>query len=246
MTLNYAQRPGKARRRYGREGWRRTKGRGRSCPALEGPGDNRYRGAMPCQAACEHLLAATADLITRHAPDFQTGSPVPWAQRTQHRSVAPEVLPVLRFLADCVSAAPARMRPLAEALASAAPGLAWRRSYSVQELGEHFYENYGWSELAGLTGPVPSTELACGFLVLGPRIEYPPHCHEARELYLPLAGRASWWTPGSGWHAVEPGTGIRHARWEPHAMRTAEEPLLALYVWRSDNLGQHASLVPER
>jgi len=52
--------------------------------------------------------------------------------------------------------------------------------------------------------------------------------------------------PGStatkGWLDESPGTVIHHASNEPHAMRTGTQPLLALYLWRSDNLNQKSRL----
>jgi hypothetical protein len=122
--------------------------------------------------------------------------------------------------------------------------LAWRRSYSPDLAGVDFYENYGWTEFAGLMGSVPSDRLACGVLLLGPHVDYPPHRHEAEEIYVPLAGTASWQQGVGPWRDRPPGTVLHHARHEPHAMRTGREALLALYLWRSENLAQGSHLVP--
>jgi hypothetical protein len=73
-----------------------------------------------------------------------------------------------------------------------AAALAWRRSYSAASVGAEFYEGYGWSEFAGLTGPVQSARLACGVLLLAPHVHYPLHRHEAEEIYVPLSGTARW------------------------------------------------------
>lgn len=126
------------------------------------------------------------------------------------------------------------------------PVLPWRQTYGARQVSQHFLTQYGWAELVGLTGPVPSRTCAVGFLLLGPGVEYPPHHHEALELYLPLAGRAAWWRAQSGWQQIEPGEPVLHARWEAHAMRTESEPLLALYLWRSEHLDQHAELTDRR
>jgi hypothetical protein len=37
---------------------------------------------------------------------------------------------------------------------------------------------------------------------------------------------------------------IHHAPYVPHAMQTGQEPLLALYLWRSENLAQQSRLDP--
>jgi hypothetical protein len=44
------------------------------------------------------------------------------------------------------------------------------------------------------------------------------------------------------WRDRRPGAVIHHASDEPHSMRTATEPLLAMYIWRSEQLNQKARL----
>ena len=199
--------------------------------------------ASPLPVVIEQLIRATERLIAARAPQFIAGAAAPWSDPAGRRAVQPQSLPVLGHLPQCLVSAPAAMRPVVEALLAAAPVLAWRQTYSAAQMSPPFLDQYGWSELVGLAGAVPSRACAVGFLILGPGIEYPPHHHEALELYVPLAGRATWWRAQHGWQDVEPGETVRHEAWEPHAMRTGSEPLLALYLWRSDNLDQHAALM---
>jgi quercetin dioxygenase-like cupin family protein len=128
------------------------------------------------------------------------------------------------------------------ALVDAVVGAASTLAYSAATVGEAFYENYGWTEFAGVTGPVSSQRLACGVLLLGPQATYPPHRHEAEEIYVPLAGTAKWSRGNESWHERLPGNVIHHARHESHAMQTGPQPLLALYLWRSQNLAQSSHL----
>jgi mannose-6-phosphate isomerase-like protein (cupin superfamily) len=208
--------------------------------ARRAQGDAPAAGPLP--GVIEALIGATGRFVAAHAPSFLTGTTVPWSDPLQRRTVEPASLPVVRHLAGCLAAAPPAMRPLVGALQAAAPALNWRQTYNAQQMSPQFLEAYGWTELAGLAGAVPSRTCAVGFLILGPGIEYPSHHHEALELYVTLAGRATWWQARSGWQEIEPGATVRHAPWEPHAMRTHSEPLLALYLWRSGNLDQHAEL----
>lgn len=201
--------------------------------------------ADPLPAVIEQLSGATERLIAVRARQFIAGAVVPWSDPAERRAVQPRSLPVLRHLPQCVTSAPRALRPLVQALQAAAPALAWRQTYGAAQMSPQFLDQYGWTELVGLGGAVPSRTCAVGFLILGPGIEYPPHHHEALELYLPLAGRAAWWQARSGWQDVEPGETVRHDAWEPHAMRTGREPLLALYLWRSGNLDQHAALTTD-
>jgi Dimethlysulfonioproprionate lyase len=166
-----------------------------------------------------------------------------WPASSKQRGVEPKSLPVLRWLHEVREAAPPFSSQFINAVAEAAPRLEWRRSYSIAEVGAAFLENYGWTELMGREGPTPSEHLACGVLLLGPHVTYPPHWHEAEEIYVPLAGTAFWKCGSKGWRERQPGTVIHHARHESHAMRTGSSALLALYLWRSSNLNQKSRLV---
>ena len=104
------------------------------------------------------------------------------------RSVLPHGLPVLSWLPAAVKAAGKNTEIIVKMLASLANHIAWGQTYSAQDFGVGFLEKYGWTELIGLRGPIASDRIACGFLFLGPQIEYPRHRHEAEEVYVPLTG----------------------------------------------------------
>jgi hypothetical protein len=165
-----------------------------------------------------------------------------WPTTKERRQIVPSTLPVLRWLPEAESQAPAVSHELVHDLRRTAPSMAWRRTYTESQVGAAFLENYGWSEIAGLSGPLPSNKLACGFLVLGPSTNYPRHRHEAEEIYIPLSGTASWQQGNGPWRKLPPGTVIHHASYEPHAMKTGEHALLGLYLWRSENLNQKSQL----
>ena len=213
----------------------------------------------------EHALGAVALMTYRRAPAAPPAPPdallqrahamlkalpspllVPflreWPTPSEFRHVEASPVPVVPLLPAMEEFAPAFSAPLVAALIHAAPTLAWRRSYSAATAGAKFYENYGWTEFAGLTGPVPSQHLACGVLLLGPEVTYPPHRHEADEIYVPLVGTAQWRHGTRPWRKEPPGTVLHHDSQVPHAMRTGRDPLLALYLWRSDNLAQSSHL----
>jgi hypothetical protein len=165
-----------------------------------------------------------------------------WPSAPRERPAPPAPLPVLRWLPALAATAPAIAPELVTALVRWAPALAWRQTYTAQELGAEFLDNYAWTEVLGVHGPRHSERLACGFLLLGPGTLYPSHQHEAEELYVPLRGRAEWQQGDGLWRRHEPGTVIRHSSNESHAMRTSEEPLLAVYLWRGGDLAQVARL----
>jgi mannose-6-phosphate isomerase-like protein (cupin superfamily) len=193
-------------------------------------------GAADVVAAARRLLAGLKSPLLA---DFLTHWP--WGP-SRSALEAPASLPGLRHLPAAAHRAPAFSAPFAGALASAAHALVWRRSYTPAQVGAQFWDNYGWTELVGLNGPVHCERLACGIMLLGPRVTYPLHHHEAEEMYVPLSGTADWKLGSHPWEAQAPGSVIHHPSNESHAMRTGEAALLALYLWRSDNLAQKSQL----
>jgi hypothetical protein len=166
-----------------------------------------------------------------------------WPPTPRQRAITASHLPVLRWLPEIARDAAPFGVELVAAMYRVAPSLAWRQTYTAKDLDRAFLDNYGWSEILGSgNGPLASERIACGFLILGPSTHYPRHRHEAEEIYLPLSGTAAWQRGDALWQERAPGALIHHASEEPHAMRTGGSPLLALYLWRSDNLAQKARL----
>jgi Dimethlysulfonioproprionate lyase len=159
-----------------------------------------------------------------------------WPERNAVRVVAPATLPVCRWLPGIDARAAPETVGLVRDVVAAADSLAWRHSYSAADFGAAFLEAYGWVELIGTRGAIPSGTISCGLLLLGPDVEYPAHEHEAEELYLPLAGMALWLRGTEPFVPRAPGTPIFHGSWMPHAMRTVGEPMLAAYMWRGGDL----------
>lgn len=166
-----------------------------------------------------------------------------WPELRVTRAVEPASLPVCAVLATAAGAAPAPFAALVGGLRDGAAELRWGQTYGAGDFGAEFLRGYGWTELIGLRGPIASDEVAVGFLLLGPGVEYPAHAHEAEEVYLPLSGSALWMRGEAGFGHVAPGTAIRHPSWMPHAMRTGEEALVAAYVWRGGDLAAKSRIV---
>jgi hypothetical protein len=205
--------------------------------------------------ACEahgHLLASTRRLL-----ESSTGPPLApflaeWprpeslptsdaADLGAPRAALPS-LPVLHWLPRIACAEDVCDAELITALCQAAPLLEWRQTYTAEEVTVEFLQNYAWCEILGPKALKSSLRIACGFLLLGPDTLYPRHRHAAEEIYLPLSGTAQWQQGDENWRRRAPGALIHHPSEEPHAMRTADAPLLALYLWRGADLSQHARL----
>jgi hypothetical protein len=205
---------------------------------------------MTQQLPIDHMNPASqAESLSRQIRQLlgpiQTAAPFleGWPELKALRTTRPRSLPVVALLDRLITHSVPATADLVQALAAAADDLEWRQTYSAADFGPAFLDRYGWTELIGLRGPIPSTEVACGFLALGPEIDYPSHAHEAEELYLPLAGDALWMRGDEDFTTRLPGLPIHHPSWMPHAMRTRAEPLLALYIWRGGDLAAKSNII---
>ncbi len=181
------------------------------------------------------------DASPGHAwPEVSDSSPV--ASGLQVPDVESDsTLPVLRCLSNFAADESPFGASLVADLCRNHHLLMWRQTYAAGDVDDAFLRNYGYTEIVGMKS-IPSRRIACGFLILGPSTLYPRHRHEAEEIYIPLRGTAQWQQGDAIWREWRPGAVIHHASGEPHSMQTGAEPLLALYVWRSEQLNQRARL----
>ena len=158
------------------------------------------------------------------------------------RSLPPRGLPCLVHLARAAALVDDRSRPLTQLLRDHAGEFHWGQTYTSADFGQKFMDNYGWLEVFGTRGHFENAEVAGGFLILGPGIEYPDHHHVAEELYIPITRGTEWRMGGGAWRHRAAGEVIHHASNVSHAMRTGDEPLLALYLWRGGPLAARSTI----
>jgi dimethlysulfoniopropionate lyase len=194
--------------------------------------------AAPESAALASFLA---DWPATPPPPIRS---TPLEETAESRESAGQPLPVLRWLPRIAADAERFGADFVTLLCGSAASLRWRQTYTLAQVGRRFLDNYGWTELVTPGAGTGALQISCGVLVLGPNTFYPPHRHEAEEIYLPLAGTAEWQQgeDAASWRRRPPGILIHHSSEEPHAMRTGEQPLLAMYLWRSEDLRQGARL----
>src|SRR5579863_5366175 len=134
----------------------------------------------------------------------------------------------------CLSAALANLAPgpVAPLLKACAPRIPW--TVGDFKMPASFAGRSAYVEIVGPEGLAQREDLRFGLYVQTPDSFYPPHNHAAEELYYVLSGTARWQKADGEFRAMAPGTLIRHASWERHAMRTAAEPLLAMWSWTGD------------
>src|SRR5258708_24952865 len=121
---------------------------------------------------------------------------------------------------------------LAPSLRASAPEIPW--IIGGAKMPASFAERSGYNEIVGPDGFAASESLRFGLYVQAPESFYPPHSHAAEEFYYVLSGTARWQKGEEAFSLKLPGSCIRHAPWQRHAMETAAEPLLALWVWTGD------------
>ncbi len=180
------------------------------------------RGAYAAARAAEPDLAADLDVLLA-ALDGLSDARVP---------VDPEDQPVCRYLAAALDLAEAG--PAAAVAAAARPfaaSLGWRHWFQVDHKLPDFSRSYAHAEIVGPSAPVSSHKMRCGFILMAPHTLYPTHAHSAVELYLVLGGTAEWQRGAEPWARHPPGAFILHPSRIDHAMRSAAQPLLALFAW---------------
>ncbi|WP_288950213.1 dimethylsulfonioproprionate lyase family protein [uncultured Paracoccus sp.] len=121
---------------------------------------------------------------------------------------------------------------LLQAVRRLAPLLCWRRRTRDATASPGFAENHANAMLLGPGGIEERRDIWLGLSLLAPGTRYPDHQHMPEETYLVLSpgsfrkpGR-NWFQPGIGGSFYVPPNAI-------HAMRSEDEPLLALWALRN-------------
>jgi mannose-6-phosphate isomerase-like protein (cupin superfamily) len=111
--------------------------------------------------------------------------------------------------------------------------LPWAYHYPARTGEESLATRIAFAELIGPDGPMSAPHSRVGFTLIAADTSYPRHAHPAVELYWVMSGHALWETPTAK-RIVPPGEFVLHRSNEAHAMRTFDEPLLALWGWSGD------------
>jgi hypothetical protein len=162
--------------------------------------------------------------------------------RMPERKLQSNSLACLAHLDRAQKIAGAQGKPLARLLDEHRGAFRWGQTYTQADFGRKFIDNYGWLEVFGTRGHFDNRKIAGGFLLLGPGIVYPDHHHVAEEIYIPLTGGADWRMGDGEFRRREAGEIIHHTSRMNHAMRTGEDPLLALYLWRGGPLAARSTV----
>ena len=120
---------------------------------------------------------------------------------------------------------------LAGALRGLSRRLQWRRRDSSRPDGTSFHDGHANALVVGQGGLEERDDVWLGMSLLAPHVRYPDHRHPPEEVYVSLAGGA-WWNAGMEWTTPGPGGLVYNPPNILHAMRTGDQPLLAIWcLW---------------
>ena len=115
-----------------------------------------------------------------------------------------------------------------QVLGGIADKLAWVEKSRVRP--SDYVGNHQSVGIVGPQGMIADERFKFGVFLQTPETFYPAHRHAAEELYFLLSGNALWQKDDAPFRPVASGALVHHASYQPHAMRTRNEPLLALWA----------------
>ena len=132
---------------------------------------------------------------------------------------------------DQAAAGSTDLSNLSDALRGLAPLLRWERRENAETQGERFYAGHANTTIVGPQGLEQRSDVIVGVSLVAPDVWYPEHNHPPEELYIVMS-EGDWYREDKGWYTPGKGTVIYHRPWVTHAMRSAEQPLLAVWcLW---------------
>lgn len=194
------------------------------------------------QAGLEQIAKLSMQLLKERCPkDWQVLFPDLDFTKVD-RVIATNSLAVLSYLPAMAEQTKYESQQLAQLLVHYQQHLHFNQTYTADDFGPEFLQQYGWLKLLGPDAYWHSDKISSGFVMFGDNVTYPEHWHVAEELYLPISGTADWYHEQHGWQTKQPGEVIYHASNVKHAIRTNGEPLLLMYVWRAGDLTQKSNI----
>ena len=111
--------------------------------------------------------------------------------------------------------------------------LAWRQP-GFGQIQKDIVKHMSVCEIIGPSGQINNDKVRFGLFFQEPEITYPIHCHAAEEFYLTISGPSEWKKNNDEWCSHGAGDVIHHLPFQPHAIRTKNTPLLAIWGWTGD------------
>lgn len=195
---------------------------------------------MTARALFDAALAAARDW---HASVPEIAGFCDWPPDLAYQARPAVARPVIAHLESNPGAASPGSTPLRDALVALAHHVEWRRTYTEAEVGHDVLQRYGWFELAGPDGHFHTRQTRMTVGYWGPHINYDRHQHTAEELYSVVSGRATFLADGEVPRTLGPGQTRLHRSNQPHAMTSADHPVLTFVLWRGKGLSDPPRMV---
>jgi hypothetical protein len=180
------------------------------------------------EAAVRQRCRGTA-AITAVADRIFTALEVP---STPAARPASDRLPVCRHLDTALETTRLQAGPigaLADAFAAIEPRLDWKIRAGAEAQGEQFLNGHANATIVGSEGLEIRQDVWIGVSLLAPHTRYPDHRHPPEEVYVVLSD-GEWRQGSGGWHAPGIGGLVYNSPNIVHAMRSGEQPLLAIWL----------------
>ncbi|GHF34849.1 dimethylsulfonioproprionate lyase family protein [Seohaeicola zhoushanensis] len=146
--------------------------------------------------------------------------------------------PVAQLMGACALLPGPESAALFAAARMLAPFGNWRSSYTEEQVGRHFLDNFAYVELVGPEGHFESPEMSAYLLYMGPNMHYRRHWHEAEELYYIIAGEAEFQVDGEAPALLGAGDSRLHMSNQPHQTWTRDSAVVCLVLWRGEGVGE--------
>ncbi|MEM7563824.1 MAG: dimethylsulfonioproprionate lyase family protein [Pseudomonadota bacterium] len=154
--------------------------------------------------------------------------------------VEPRFLPAAESLSLAIPNALDTLRPLIELFDHYKHSLYWEQSYTRQDgyFPDEMLDYYGFAEIIGARGPFVSEKLRAGVGIYPPGAIYPRHQHQAEEIYILLAGSATYEIGDREKELHHPGDVIFIESNTPHGFVNGDEAIIVYYLWQAGDLRQ--------
>ena len=150
-----------------------------------------------------------------------------WPTDLEFAPHAPQHIPALRQIMMWDND-----HPLHTATQAIVPYGHWIQTYTEDDVGYGFLQDYGYIELYGPTGHFTSHQGRAYIAYWGKGLYYPWHHHEAEELYAVISGSGYFEAEGQDPKTLASGDCQFHKSNQPHALTMKDSAILTLILWR--------------
>ena len=118
----------------------------------------------------------------------------------------------------------------------------WNQTYTEDEVGFGFLQDYGYIELYGPNGHYYSKQGRAYIGYWGRGLHYPWHRHKAEEIYAVVSGSGFFESEADEPAFLGSGDTRAHYSNQPHALTMRDGPILTFVLWRGAGVAERPSM----